>query len=396
MPRRPQRRPNLRGHALDVVEAVFNTAANPFAQFTRFASKPSGTKTVQSPSDIPESFKRGGTPLMAPDVKKQKVSLSNSTSSSNMSGSSKLDGDGSGQDGGLRETPIDDPFNIQRGPPDYSFATLPYVEDFLHAGNQWMRQHTFRMTSPYDCRTVFPGADLNTGSGTLNVITAASDASDSSPQKARWFDLYASMYKYYHVIACRWWVTFENQTTQPVWVHQYYGNETDRPTTATNVDMMLWKDTRSYYVGPAAMAIQASGQVERGDLPLLVNDEAGPATGGAVNFETGNMVNASTSYILQLSGEYRTGDFEREIRTDNLVENWTLTSTNPALSERLNIRVRPQNESLNLNDTNNYNQLLTYRMFTRIEYLVEFKELKDGLKYPIAQQPAVLSITTTS
>lgn len=308
-----------------------------------------------------------------------------------------MEGKGSGEAPGLKETPIDDPFNVQRGPPDYSFATLPFVEDRTVSQSAWMRQHTWRMTSPYDVPVDPTTTDTNVGAGVTNVITSLNDTLDATGGKARWFDLYASMYKYYHVIACRWHITFENQSTQPVWVHQYYGNASDRPGLASNVDMMLWNDTRSYYVGPVANAISASGYTERNELPAGENIETNPIPTGAVNYETGNHVAArGPSYILQLSGEYRTGDADREIKTDNLVENWTLTNTNPALSERLNIRVRGQQDGTNpvAGDANNYGSLLTYRMFTRVEYLVEFKELQDGLKYPVARQPAVLTIAT--
>nr|QJI53851.1 MAG: capsid protein [Parvo-like hybrid virus UC4] len=395
MPRRPQRHPYLRGHARNVVEAIIKTGANPFAQFTRFAAKPSPTKTVRVADDIPASWKRKESPIMAPAAKRQKTSLPDLQATVNMESNAH----GSGTDAGLKETPVDDPFNVQRGPPDYSFATLPYVLDSVQSANQWMRQHTFRMTSPYDALVTALNQDYNVGAGTTTIYTASTDAADVTGNKARWFDLYASMYKYYHVIACRWHVTIENQTMQPIWVHQYYGNATERPIDASNVDMMLWRDTKSYYVGPVANAISASGYAERNEIPAGANDETDVVTGTGANYESANHVAAKgPSYILQLAGEYRPGDADREIRTDNLVENWTLCSTNPALPERLNIRVRGQQESINqaAGDASNYNTLLTYRMFTRIEYLVEFKELNDGLKYPVATQPAVFSITTST
>ena len=175
MPRRPQRRPHLRGHVQDLVEAVITTAGNPFAQFTRFGSRPSSTKKVQTDEDIPASWKRKhetpvmapapgpvpkklkaqGKPMIKPSPTKTKESLLDLRSSVNnekalIAMSSKTE-TGSGNDAGLKETPVDDPFNIQRGPPDYSFATLPYVQDFTVSAPRWKTQHTYRMTSPYDC-----------------------------------------------------------------------------------------------------------------------------------------------------------------------------------------------------------------------------------------------------
>lgn len=396
MPRRPQRRPHLRGHAGQVLEAALTTGLNPFAQITRVITRPSFTKTVKTDEDIPASWKRKAeTPTMSPVTKRFKESLSISPGSAKMA--QQGEGKGSGNNGALKETPVDDPFNIQRGPPDYSFATLPFVEDRIVSANFFMRQHTFRMTSPYDTIVSTGSADLNPGSGSALASVAASDAADPSATKARWFELYASMYKYYHVIACRWHITIENQSTQPMWVHEYYGNGVERPSDASNVDMMLWRDTKSHYVGPVATAISSSGYSERNEIPAGENMETDGVAGTAVNYETSNHVVArGPSCILQLSGEYRPGDADREIRTDELVENWTLVNTNPKLPERLNIRIRNQQEGLPAvaGDALNYQTLLTYRIFSRIEYLVEFRELQDGLKYPVAKQPATFTIVT--
>ncbi|ETK74527.1 hypothetical protein L915_18694 [Phytophthora nicotianae] len=38
------------------------------------------------------------------------------------------DGGGSGNAQGLKETPIDDPYIVYRGPSDHTFANLPYSE----------------------------------------------------------------------------------------------------------------------------------------------------------------------------------------------------------------------------------------------------------------------------
>lgn len=398
MPRRPQRRPHLRGHVGQVLEAALTTGVNPFAQFTRIITKPSSTKTVKTDEDIPASWKRKrDTPVMAPSVKKLKAALSNLPSSTQ----DKMDGKGSGKDQGLTETPVDDPFNVQRGPPDYSFCTLPFIQDVTVSSDRWMRQHTFRMTSPYDVVVEESGtADYNSGTGTTNIADHFTDAADSTAVKARWFDFYASMYKYYHVIACRWHITFENQMTEPLWVHEYYGNATERPRLANNQDMLLWADTKSHYVGPVANAILVGGYAERNELPSVENDDMNANTGGtAANYETSNHVAPrGPSNILQISGEYRPGDFDREIHTDNLVENWSLVTSNPALTERLNIRVRPHRDTVNpaAGNTSDYGRILTYRLFTRIEYLVEFKELKDGLKFPVSKQPATLTVVTES
>ena len=125
-----------------------------------------------------------------------------------------------------------------------------------------------------------------------------------------------------------------------------------------------------------------------------INDEDADQLVGT-NFETTNHVQArGKSNVLTISGQYRPGDYTRDIHTDNLVENWTLVNTNPALAERLHFRIRGVNNNLNppLGDTNNWGTNLRYHVQVRVEYLVEFKELRDGLKYPVSSQPLLLTI----
>lgn len=303
------------------------------------------------------------------------------------------DGDGSGNPAGLKETPVDDVTNIvQRGPSNYTFASLPFLRQSNVAAARYMDQMLYRMTSPYDCIVNTTVTDANAGAGTTNMEISNTDAADTTISKARWFDFYAGMYKYYHVVACRWHLTLENQGDAPIWVHHWYQNETDRPTGAGNLDMLAWQDTNSYYVDCQHVAIDSFGQqkntqgVTGGNAP----GSTAPANG---NYDSGNHVSKQTksSPILQLSGEYRPGDYEREIRLDVNVENWTAVSTNPLLAERLCFRVRPWSDALQKNSATSTQDALKYTYFIRLEYLVEFKELKQTLRYPVQHQP--LSVT---
>ena len=111
-------------------------------------------------------------------------------------------GGGSGNPAGLRETPIDFPDRkhpVQRGPPDYTFATLPFIRDVRVTTTRWVLDHGYRMTSPYDPSiTQASSSDLNAGTGTAFASTVeASDASDVTQTPARWFDFYSTMYNYY-------------------------------------------------------------------------------------------------------------------------------------------------------------------------------------------------------
>ena len=149
------------------------------------------------------------------------------------------------------------------------------------------------------------------------------------------------------------------------------------------------------------MAIDPSGNITTNAyMNSTVNQEnagAGPANVQA--YSSGNNINSQVSKATcTMMGEYRTGDFNREIRLDSEVENWTLTNTNPALPEYLVIRCKGNWDAISQNDGNNYGDDLKYRIRIHTSYLVEFKELKDGLKWPVADQPLSVTINdvTTS
>lgn len=336
----------------------------------------------------------------APDAKKARRSFPNLLASphfSNMTGETKMRGEGgSGTNQGLTETPIDDVYEVHRGPPNYTFASLPFYFDRLCSPTRWNDQWTFRMTSPYDCSVTTSSTDSNAGAGTDTVMTTAADSGDGTAQKARWFDYYAGMYKYYHVVSCRWKIIFENMSTEPLWLYRYYSNETDLPNLGTNADMLFWQGVEAHYVNSVANAIASTGVLERNEMNQnFDNVETAGSAGTTSNYETSNHVTPySGSNLITLSGEYRTGDFKNEIHQDALVENWTLCTANPALSERLSFRIRPQWDSQAPagGDASSRNRFFSYRYRIQLEYLVEFKELKDGLKYPLQTQPLTVTI----
>ena len=174
-----------------------------------------------------------------PSGRDDNTSLLNTTTSANMA-----DGGGSGNAAGLRETPVDDPYIVYRGPPDYTFCSLPFMrEAYFVSADYYAYDHVFRMTSPYDPVVETQNADINVGLGTVNVRTE----NDSAGEKARWFDMYAGMYSYYHVVSCQYTVMIENFSGEPLWVYQMFYNESQPPTGATNQDMQLWSGTKYKY-----------------------------------------------------------------------------------------------------------------------------------------------------
>ena len=310
-------------------------------------------------------------------------------------------GGGSGNPAGLRETPIDAPDRkhpVQRGPPDYTFATLPYIRDKRVRTTRWTFDEGYRMTSPYDPSiTAAAFTDLNAGVGQATVVTVeASDASDVTATPARWFDFYATMYNYYHVLGVRWHMTVENLKTDPLWLHVLYFNDEVPPLGATNEDIMCWNDAESHYIGSHAMAVTSTGEMEANHTLTNANNvEGNGGTSDAFNYESGNHVSAlGNNPILKISGSYRPGQKKRQIHLDSEVENWTSVSANPALPEKLLFRFKPYWNGIDTNDATNYDRTLAFRYTFRCEYLVEFKELKTGLRWPVERQPLIAAIQT--
>ena len=304
---------------------------------------------------------------------------------------------GSGNNAGLKETPIDEIDRpVTRGPPEYTFASLPYVRDVKIAATQWARDIGFRMTSPYDPEITGAAiVDQNAGAGSVTTQTIeASDATDTTATSARWFDFYATLYNYYHVIGARWHCTIENHSNEPLWCHQLYCNDEVPPMGATNEDIMCWKNTESHLIGSHAVAITTSGRIEANHSNSNVNNVEGAGTAANnPNYETSNHVNSrGVGPILKLSGEYKPGQFRRQIHLDSEVENWTAVNANPSLPERVLFRFKPWWNAIDTNDGNTYDRTMVFNITFRIEYLVEFKELKTGLRWPVERQPVIAAI----
>lgn len=325
-----------------------------------------------------------------PTGRPDNTSLLNSTTTTNMGGDA--DGGGSGMDAGLKETPLDNPYVIYRGPPDYTFASLPFTQtEQKNLTNVYAFDHYFRMTSPYDCTVESVAQDLNTGIGTATAYTET----ENSIWKARWFDYYAGLYKYYHVVGCQYNVFIENLSGQPIWAYCMFYNDTIPNNGASNEDMQLWNGVQYKYLDRRHLAVTSSGFIET-DEENLGNQkfqEDQTTTAAASNYETTNNVANFGKSKCVFSGEYKPGQFRREIHLDSEVENWTAVTTNPSLPEKLLIRIKGLNEAINENDAITYGTDIKYRIQTKLNYLVEFKELVDGLRWPVRRQPVTVTVS---
>lgn len=368
------------------------------------------SKRESSPNDYqqfitpPTNNKRQRSIEPKEDNKRQRSLIASFINSLDSDTMSTENNQGSGTGSGLKETPVDSvPQQVYRGPPDFVFASLPIYIQRRNSGNVNTYDNAFRLTSPYD-PFVNSGtlADLNPGTGvTSHQETLPSNSTDASQVPARWFDYYASIYKYYHVISCRYEIYVENLTNDDMWVHLMPTNDVYPPVNATNTDMLLWSDCESVCLSGRALPILASGIIERVETETDKNvnmDEVQPPASTAPNYEDGNhILNTIGKPAHLFRGTYSPGDYKRQIRLDENVENWTAVNTNPTLVERLLLRAKIAPESWsNAGDTQSRNRPLEYLVRVKMEYLVEFKELRDGLKYPVNDQPYIATIKTTN
>ena len=196
---------------------------------------------------------------------------------------------GSGNNAGLKETPIDDVGIVTRGPPEYTFASLPYIRDSKASGSYFANDIGFRMTSPLDPSIIGAAStDLNAGAGTATFRgLEALDSADTTQVSARWFDFYSTLYNYYHVISAKWHMTIENLNQEPIWCHYMYCNDEYPPGGATNEDIQCWPDARSHMIGSHAVAVTSSGTIEANQSNSNVNNVEGATEAGQnPNYET--------------------------------------------------------------------------------------------------------------
>ncbi|QKK82939.1 hypothetical protein 2 [Nicoomyvirus llwydnae] len=306
---------------------------------------------------------------------------------------------------GVQETqldPIREGWHIFRGPPDYTHAVIPWVYEQQLTTSTYARDYAFRMTSPYDPLQDSSLQDANPGTGVANVtVPQDSDARNFANTAAYW-EFYASMYKYYHVLGCRYRIRIENRGNERFYVHHMFVTKSNPPATASNWDMMIWPDTVSqlchphsifYSVDVANQQIREVSNVNNDDGIMNVDSDPNDkeANGQAVQNKVGQT-------FVYIEGEYRPGDADRQVHEDSDVNIWTLVNQNPTLREALLVRLRAYDNATPGNgggDTFNYNRPLTFNISVECEYLVEFKELQDALRWPTNRNPLTATINTS-
>lgn len=303
--------------------------------------------------------------------------------------------------GGHQETqldPIASGWQLQPGPPDHTHVVLPFIYERQYQAQQYSdfnaMDFAVRMTSPYD-PIVDPGStnDLNAGLGAQSHRTVLSEGADTRTDRGltAYYSFYSTLYKYYSVLGCRYRIRVENLSHEKFYVHQMFINN-DRPNpNASNWDMLLWRGVNSKLVTPI-MRFGDSTKVwhtESNDYGVEDDDMNSAATTNASGTITGFSRNPIGSPMAVFAGEYRPGDYQREIKLDDDVEIWTAVAANPTLPELLFLRVRAYDNATPplAGDLNTYNRRLTFNITVECEYLVEFKELRDEFYRPASRNP---------
>lgn len=292
-----------------------------------------------------------------------------------------------------QETPVD-PFKyVSRGMPPTATSSLPYYQRStitVDASNKLLEYDLdFRMNSIYDIVADSTNVDLNTDStGVLNVLKPTSEGGAVQPM---WRDFYKSIYKYYSVLACRWNIKVQNLSTRPIYFYTIYRNSMYPPQGVDRRYMQFWPGTRCYRIAPLAKIVTTAGNLD-------ADNNAGAAPSIADASE--NAVWGGGKDVISVGDQWYPGKINREIRDDTEAKTWIEMESRPSLIENLVFRWVPEDQGTN-NRTgvqsnrgaSDVHAHFKFRFELNIEYLVQFKDQVIQIKYPVTDNPLVLTPT---
>lgn len=316
---------------------------------------------------------------------------------------------GDAGNGGHEETQLDRiqrGWKIQRGLPEYQHVRMPWIFEQQYRIESHVTDHGFRMTSIYDPFINATSSDIDTGVAVTDAFKldpetgGGADTRTDTGRNMAFFDYWSSMYKYYSVISCRYKVRVENLSHEKFYVHSMFVTNTNPPSEASNWDMLLWKGVKSQLVQPYmklsdmnAVRIRQQEAIDANDdndvMELAIDDN-----NTASAFQV--IANPTGSSFAYIEGQYQPGMADKEIHLDDAVSIWTPIAANPTLREALMIRIRPYDNAsvVQSGGATSQERNLTYNLTVECEYLVEFKELNAGLRWPVTRNPAVVVIAT--
>lgn len=199
------------------------------------------------------------------------------------------------------------------------------------------------------------------GTGAVNAATAtfpmtmSTTVPGETKERPQWRDWWAQQYEYYTVLGCEWKIVISNvQATRGADVLIAYDQDSYSDTAGAtgNVTPSAPLSEMLAFKGINYKKIEAPNQYE----------EQGAAS------------------TIVLSGTYRPGDIRRNVKNDGDVKTWTATSTTlPTLKDTQNFYI--------YQDALNYVAPGTIssgagNIEISLKYIVQFKDLKNLLRYP--------------
>lgn len=259
-----------------------------------------------------------------------------------------------------------------------------------------------RMTSVYDpIRDSTGQTDINPGTGNQFHRPIATESTDaiSDAGLVDFYKFYASLYDWYSVMGCRYRIGIENLSHEMFYVHKMFYNNKSPDPKASAFNMRKWPGAQTKIVHPK-MIFGNSFRVyqdEGGDYNVEDNDMIAATTTNASGTITGYTSNPIGSSMVYFTGEYRPGMYKREVHNEQDQEIYTAINTNPVFPEVLLLRISKYDHATPPStggDGNNYNRPFTFKITCELEYLVQFRELKEGIYRPINNNPITVHIAT--
>lgn len=201
-------------------------------------------------------------------------------------------------------------------------------------------------------------------------------------------DYWASIYKYYHVVACKYKVTYHMQTTSrtkaQAMVYEYMHGQQDPPITdggSTNIIPHAYRQHHPHVRCKTLNTNGGFGQQEI-DVPGTTTD---PTTDlfGIEPFQP-NWVNNSVTF----EGIWKPGMVKHEVIEDELNEVWTTFAKTPKQYENLTFMIThsPYGEGVvNMQGD----------IYVDLEYVVQLKDLKLAYQY-INNETSIAAVTNYS
>lgn len=341
----------------------------------------------------PARSKRKFDNTISPDDQNKKTKLRGSfpnipdtteAESTPISAMAMTDGDSNGKNiNKTSETQIDNlNYAIYRPFPNTHQVLMPYHGRFNWSisQNNGVNRFKLRMNSIYDIINASFLSNYAEGNATT------SDTQNGTINQPQMRAYWASIYKYYTVVACKYKVRFrlttDTRTDSAVMIYQYEHTQTDPPLFDGGGTNVLSHDYRQHHPNCRFKQLETHGgfATETSDAIEVISNATGPEPPTKVYNYTGGNTYAepwqpnTQRNMCEFSGIYHYGDINHEILDDDNLENWTQMGETPKAFENHTyiIQHSPYAQAV---------VALAGTYWLDLEYIVQLKDLTMGYKY---------------